>query len=146
MEQILLGCADTAKSLEPEFGVLFFVVGGLQEESGNLLIACLLGDGCEIGVFVPGLGLTGEGLPEVLLGLGTGIGVGAGGYFDFLEDVGLLTFGAGFGGYIANIDVAANLTYEFFHCVPPYTRYFTGSFNLLLYKILVGDSALCPFL
>ena len=63
------GVADALQVLEPQLGVLLLVVGGLLEDSGDLLIALLLGDGCEIGVLVARLALAGKGVPQVALGL-----------------------------------------------------------------------------
>ena len=57
------------QQLEPDLGVLLLVVGGLGEDGADLLIALLLGLGRKIGVFVPGLALTCESLPQVFLGL-----------------------------------------------------------------------------
>ena len=54
-------------------GVLFFVVGGFQEQSGDLLKGLFLGLGGEIGVLVPGLGVPGESGLRVLLSLGPGV-------------------------------------------------------------------------
>ena len=71
--QILGGGADAAQLLEPELGVFFLVVGGLQEKGCDLLKALLLGLGRKLGVLVSGLGLAGEGGLQVLLGLGPGI-------------------------------------------------------------------------
>ena len=70
MQQVLLGAAQLIELLEPELGMLLLVLGGLQEERGDLLVAGLLGDGREVGVLVSCLALAGKGLPEVLLGFG----------------------------------------------------------------------------
>ena len=64
--------------LEPQLGVLLLVVGGLEEESCNLLVAVLLGHGGIVSVFVARHGLSGEGSFQVLLRAGAGILVGAG--------------------------------------------------------------------
>jgi hypothetical protein len=64
------GVANALQLLEPELSVLLLVVGGLQEQSGDLLEAFLLGLGCEIGVLVPCLRFACVCLPQVLLGLG----------------------------------------------------------------------------
>jgi len=53
--------------------VLFFIIGGFQEQGGNLLKALLLGFGGEIAVLVPGLGFPGESGLQVFLCLCSGI-------------------------------------------------------------------------
>ena len=68
VQQVLLGAAELIELLEPELGMLLLVLGGLQEERGDLLVAGLLGDGCEVGVLVSCLALASNGLPDVLLG------------------------------------------------------------------------------
>ena len=68
-DQILGGIADAGKLLEPELGVLLFILGGLEEERGYLLIALLLRDACEIGVFIACLRFAGKCGLKVLLGL-----------------------------------------------------------------------------
>ena len=49
--------------------MLLFILGGLEEERGYLLIALLPSLGCEAGVLVPGLRLSGKGLSKVLFRL-----------------------------------------------------------------------------
>ena len=75
-EQIVGGGADALKLFEPHLGVLLFVVRGLLEERGDLLIALFLGRGGEEGVLVARLGFAREGGAQVLLGFGAGILVG----------------------------------------------------------------------
>ena len=53
------------QEFEPNFGVLFLIVGGLGEDGADLLVAFLLGLGCKVGVLVAGLALTCESLPQV---------------------------------------------------------------------------------
>ena len=72
-DQILGGIADAGKLLEPELGVLLFILGGLEEERGYLLIALLLRDACEIGVFIACLRLAGKCGLKVLLGLSSSV-------------------------------------------------------------------------
>ena len=71
--QILYGGADAtaAEVLEPDLGVFLFIIGRLFKDLGDLDIAVFLGLGSKVGVLVAGLGFTGEGLLEVLLGLGS---------------------------------------------------------------------------
>ena len=57
------------QELEPELGVLFFVVGSLLEESRNLLIAVLFGAGGVVGVLVPGFRFPGERRHQIFFGL-----------------------------------------------------------------------------
>ena len=71
--KVLGGGADPLQLLEPHFRVLFLVVGGLEEQRGNLLKALLLGLGGEIGILVPGLGLSGKGGLQVFLCLRSGV-------------------------------------------------------------------------
>ena len=59
--------------LEPEFGVFALVVGGLQEEGGNLLVAVPLGHGGIVGVFVAGHALAGKGGFQVFLRARAGV-------------------------------------------------------------------------
>ena len=40
--------ADTIQGFEPQFGMLFFVFGGSQEQGSDLLIAGLLGGGSKV--------------------------------------------------------------------------------------------------
>ena len=72
-DQILGGIADAGKLLEPELGVLLFVLGGLEEECGYLLIALLLRNTCKIGVFIACLRFAGECGLKVLLGLSSSV-------------------------------------------------------------------------
>ena len=71
--EVLDGGGDIAimEILEPELGVLFLVLGGFEEDGGDLLVAFFLGLGSEIGVFVAGLRLPGECCQQALLGLGS---------------------------------------------------------------------------
>ena len=61
MQQVLGGIAQFAQLLEPELCVFFFVVGSLQEQSSDLLVALLLCLGCEVSILVAGLGLASKG-------------------------------------------------------------------------------------
>ena len=72
-DQILGGIADAGKLLEPELGVLLFVLGGLEEECGYLLIALFLRNTCKIGVFIACLRFAGECGLKVLLGLSSSV-------------------------------------------------------------------------
>ena len=74
--QVCRRVADPAELLKPKLGMLLLVIRCLQEKRRDLLEALLLGSGCKIGVLVARLGLARKGLPEILLGLGTGIFVG----------------------------------------------------------------------
>ena len=67
--QVFDGGADSAEVLEPELGVFLFIVGGLEEERGDLLEAFLLGLAGEVGVFVACLGFACERESEVFFGL-----------------------------------------------------------------------------
>ena len=80
VQQIRGRVAQLAQLLEPELGVLFLVLGGLEEERGDLLIALFLRRRGKVGVFVSRLGLARKGLPQVLLGLGTRVFVGQDGF------------------------------------------------------------------
>ena len=83
--QVLSSGADAVQLFEPQLGVFLLVLGGLQEEGGNLLKALLLGLRGEVGVLVAGLALAGKGGVQVLLGLCAGIRVGGFRLFDGLE-------------------------------------------------------------
>ena len=74
--QVLCRVADAAKLLEPHLGVLLLVLGRLEEERGDLLVALLLGNRCKVGVLISCLGLACKGSLKVLLGLRSGILVG----------------------------------------------------------------------
>ena len=74
--QILGGGADAVQLLEPQLGMLLLVLGGLQEEGGNLLKALFLSLRGEVGVLVACLALASKGGVQVLLGLCASIGVG----------------------------------------------------------------------
>ena len=67
------GVADTVEFLEPQLGVFLFVVGGLQEQFGDLFVTFLLCAAGEVGVLVAGLGFTCEGGLEILFGLSSGV-------------------------------------------------------------------------
>ncbi len=67
------GVTDAVKFLEPQLGVFLFVVGGLQEQFGDLFVAFLLGAASKVGVLVAGLGFACKGGLEVLFGLGSGV-------------------------------------------------------------------------
>ena len=71
--QVLLGIADPLQLLEPHLRVLFFVFRGLQEQSRDLLIAFLFGDGGKISVFISGLRFPRKRRFQILFGLGAGI-------------------------------------------------------------------------
>ena len=53
MKQILGSRANSTQMLEPQFGMFFLILGGLEEEGGYLLVTVLLGNGGILGVFVP---------------------------------------------------------------------------------------------
>ena len=69
--KVLGGITYALEFLEPELCVLLLIVSCLKEESRNLLVAFLLGLGCEISVLVASLRLTGESRFQIFLGLGT---------------------------------------------------------------------------
>ena len=56
-EQVLGGGADAVQLLKPQLGMLFFILGGFEEQRRNLLIAILLGLGGKVGIFVARLGI-----------------------------------------------------------------------------------------
>ena len=58
------------QELKPYLGVLFFVLGSLGKQGGDLLVAVLLGAGSVIGVLVAGLRFAGEGRQQVGFGGG----------------------------------------------------------------------------
>ena len=70
-EKVFGGVTNAVQLLEPEFRVLLFVLGGLEEQRRDLLVAFLRGLGCKLGVLVACLGLTGKGSHQVFLGLST---------------------------------------------------------------------------
>ena len=53
VEQVLGGIAQLAQGFEPQFCVLLLIFGGVQEQSGNLLVARLLGNRGKVGVLIP---------------------------------------------------------------------------------------------
>ena len=55
-----VGNFASVQQLEPDLRVFFFISGGFFENGSDLVVPFLLGFGSKIGVFVPGLGLTGE--------------------------------------------------------------------------------------
>ena len=71
--QVGSGIADAFQFLEPQLGVFLLVVGGLQEQLGNLFVTFLLCAAGEVGVLVAGLGFACKGGLEVLFGLGSGV-------------------------------------------------------------------------
>ena len=71
--QILGGVANAVQLLEPQLGMLLLVLGRLQEECGNLLVALLLGLRGEVGVLVARLALASKGGVKVLLRLRTSV-------------------------------------------------------------------------
>ena len=108
VEQVLGGIAQLAQRLEPQLGVLLLILCGLQEEGCDLLIAGLLGYGCEVGVLISGLGLACKGLPQVLLGFRACEGVlgGGGGLLDLYElRCGNLANGSLFGSGISFVNI-----------------------------------------
>ena len=118
MQQVLSSIAQLTQCLEPQLGVFLFVLGSLQEQGSDLLEACLLGNGGKVGVLVAGLGLTGEGLPQILLSLGTGKRILCGSSFlDLYKLVSaLLTDGAlEIRSHRTFMNIAANSTFPFFH-------------------------------
>ena len=78
MQQVLSGGAYTTQVLEPEFGMLLFVVGSFQEEGGDLFVTVLLGDRGKVGVLVACHTFSSKGSFEVLLCLCASIFVGGG--------------------------------------------------------------------
>ena len=115
MSQILGGIADAVELLEPHLGVFLLVVGGLQEQGSDLLIAFLLGLGGKVGVLVAGLRLAGESGLQILLGLGTCVGIGFG--FLHLHKLvsGLLAQGALLGSRLALVNITADGALPFCH-------------------------------
>ena len=73
VQQVFGGRAHAAQMVEPELGVFALVVGSLQEEGGNLLVAVPLGHGGVVGVFVAGHALAGKSGLQVLLRARAGI-------------------------------------------------------------------------
>jgi hypothetical protein len=65
------GNSTAVEQLEPDLGMLLFVVGGLLKESGDLHIAVFLGLGGVVGIFVACLRFARKGFHQVLLGFGT---------------------------------------------------------------------------
>ena len=59
------------KELEQTLGVLLFLVGSFGEDVGNKHVAFALGLAGKVGVAVAGLGFTGKGSEDILLGLGS---------------------------------------------------------------------------
>ena len=117
MEKILLGRADTAQRLEPEFSVFLFVFGCFQEYLGDLLIAVLFGYRCEICVFIACLRFACKGFKQVLFGLGACVFVcsrcsfGSGTYLLKLggRNAAKRTFKV-LGEFVANVLIAADCT------------------------------------
>ncbi len=115
VQQVLGGGAYATQVLEPQLGVLLLVLGSLQEEGGNLLIAVLLGHGGVVGVLVAGHRLTGKGCLEVFLGAGASVFPGDGIAWHFDSDLhkvggGVLADGTGevVGQFLAHVLVAAD--------------------------------------
>lgn len=73
IQQVFCRVAQAVQLLEPQFGMLFLIVGGLEEEGCNLLEAFFLSLGSEVGVFVAGLRFSGESGFQIFLGLRAGI-------------------------------------------------------------------------
>ena len=71
--QVFGSIAYFTQRLIPQFGMLFFVGSGFQEQRSNLLKALLLSYGREESILVARLGLTRKGFLQVLFGLGTGV-------------------------------------------------------------------------
>ena len=71
--QVLCGVADAFEFLEPHLGVFLFVVGGFQEQCGDLFKAVFFGAACEVGVLVACLGFAGECGLQVLFGLSASV-------------------------------------------------------------------------
>ena len=69
--EVCCGVTDAAELLEPQFCVFLFIIGGLQEQGGNLLHTFLLSYGSEVGVLVASLGLASKCCLKVFFGLGT---------------------------------------------------------------------------
>ena len=67
--EIFQSGANAVQLFEPEFGMFLFIVGSLLKDGSDLLIAFLACLGSKIGVFVPCLGFTGEGVLKILPGL-----------------------------------------------------------------------------
>ena len=108
-QKIFLHAADTTQSLEPQLSVLLFILSGFQEEGGNLLVAGLLGYGGEIGLLVPGHGLSGKGFLEILFGFGAGILV----FRKSFHNAFLLALRADVRSLVSFADVTADLAFEF---------------------------------
>ena len=68
VQQVFGGVTQFAELLEPELCVLFFVFSGLKEQGCDLLVACLLCHGGEVGVLVSCLRLACKGFPKILFG------------------------------------------------------------------------------
>ena len=66
-----LGNLVVVEGLEPQLGVLLLVLGGLEEDVGDLLVSLFLGLGGVVGVLVPGHGLASEGGLQVCFCFGS---------------------------------------------------------------------------
>ena len=118
VEQVLGSASHTMQFLKPQLCMGLLVLGGLQEQLCNLLIALVLSHGGEIGVLVPGLGLSGKGRFQILLGLGAGVLVRTldGSFLDqFKGGGGLLADGAELRGAVAFVNIAADFTFPLLH-------------------------------
>ena len=72
-EKILSSVADPVQLLKPELSMLLLVLGGLEKQSSDLLIALFLRLGGKIGVLIAGFGFPGKGGHQIFLGLRSGV-------------------------------------------------------------------------
>ena len=116
--QVGSGVTDAVQFLEPHFRMFFFVICGLQEECRNLLIAFLLGYGCEIGVFVSGTGFAFKCGVEVFLRLGACVFVCRSFFDQFQLVAGGFAKRANRGFAVLHFEYfSAYLAFVLFHCL-----------------------------
>ena len=68
-EKVFGGVTNAVQLFEPELRVLLFVLGGLEEQRRDLLVAFLFRFGRKIGLLVARLGFTGKGSHQVFFSL-----------------------------------------------------------------------------
>lgn len=63
--EVFLGITDSAEMLKPKFRMFLFVIGGLLEESSDLLKTFLFRFRSEVRVFIAGLRFAGKGVSQI---------------------------------------------------------------------------------
>ena len=112
VQKIFFDATEFAESFKPKFSVFLFVIGGFEEERGDLFITVLFRDACKVGVLIASLRFARKRFPKIFFGLSASVWIfRSGSLYNFFK-IGrrVLTNGANeiSGQFIADVFISAN--------------------------------------